>query len=383
MKYIKKNSYINFTWLNILKLLGNNAYEKIIPEWIQDAPNEFIQEFINGCVNNKKLQFTTISYNLAYGLQRLYLKLGYICYINKKIIKQKEIYCIKEILQKENMINNYTWFPIFKINKKETKNTIVYNFEVENDNSYIVKNIIVKNCQPFSKAGLQKGFNDTRGNLFFNICNIVKYHNPKYLILENVRNLASHDDGNTWKVIQQNINELGYYTYSTPVILNVLHFNIPQNRERVIIMCKRKDLGELPLLPNIPKNQKYLLTKNINNFIKDNEKEINKKYIIEGKMKDVEIIWNAFIKILIENKINVPKYPIWTDWWDCKLSSDKEFYEKYTLWIDKNRKFYSDNKLILKNWLEKSRENKNWIGAVRKFEWQAGDLLQDDSMNNE
>ena len=141
-------------------------------------------------------------------------------------------------------------------------------------------------CQPFSKAGFQKGFGDDRGNLFFNICDIVTHHKPKYLLLENVRNLSSHDEGNTWKVIYENIDKLGYYTYEMPVILNVLHFNIPQNRERVIIMCKRKDLGQLPLLPDIPKNPKTNLTKYIKDFVCNKKETI--QYVIEGKMKDVE-----------------------------------------------------------------------------------------------
>lgn len=237
-------------------------------------------------------------------------------------------------------------------------------------------------CQPFSKAGFQKGFDDNRGNLFFNICNIVKYHKPKYLLLENVRNLSSHDDGNTWKVIYKNIDDLGYYTYLEPIILNVLHFNIPQNRERVIIMCKRKDLGNLPNLPQIPSNPKLSLTKSIKDFIYEYDKEENKKYIIDGKLKYVEKIWNNFIKILIENNKIIPKFPIWTDWWDNQLNTNDPFYKKYTSWIDKNRKFYSDNKTILEKWLNESRENENWFGAVRKFEWQAGDLLQNDGMSN-
>jgi len=95
-------------------------------------------------------------------------------------------------------------------------------------------------CQSFSKAGHQAGFDDKRGQLFFNICKIAETHNPKYMILENVSNLSTHDEGNTWKVIYDNIDKLGYYTYEIPVILNVLHFNVPQNRERVIIMCKKK-----------------------------------------------------------------------------------------------------------------------------------------------
>ena len=232
-------------------------------------------------------------------------------------------------------------------------------------------------CQPFSKAGFQKGFEDERGNLFFNICNIIKKHNPKYLLLENVRNLASHDDGNTWKVIYENIDKLGYYTYKTPVILNVLYFNIPQNRERVIIMCKRKDLGELPTLPVIPKNYKSTLTKSIKDFICDD----SGKYVIKDKLKDVESIWNSFIQLLISNNIDMPKFPIWTDWWDNNLDEKDVFYLKYKNWIDKNRKFFNDNNILI-NWLNLSRTNKNWVGAVRKFEWQAGNLLPDDSMNS-
>lgn len=236
-------------------------------------------------------------------------------------------------------------------------------------------------CQPFSKAGFQKGFEDDRGNLFFNICNIIKHHKPKYLLLENVRNLASHDDGNTWKIMRENIDSLGYYTYDNPIILNVLHFNIPQNRERVIIMCKRKDLGELNILPAIPKNPKNNLTCTIKDIILSNKDETN-KYLIDGKMKDVENIWNEFIKLLVSKNIQIPKFPIWTDWWDNDINDNKTFYKKYKSWIDKNREFYEYNKTLLNKWLENSRKYSNWVGAVRKFEWQAGDIQENDSMNN-
>ena len=242
-------------------------------------------------------------------------------------------------------------------------------------------------CQPFSKAGFQMGFDDPsgRGNLFFNICAIVNHHKPKYLLLENVRNLSSHDDGNTWKVIYKHLDNLGYYTYELPVILNVLHFNIPQNRERVIIMCKRKDLGPLPPLPTIPKNYKNTLTRKICDIIsqgtEETEETDTKKYKITGKMKVVETVWNEFINILIQNGIEMPKFPIWSDWWDNEFEENDPFYVKYTAWIDKNREFYETNKGILQPWIEKSRQIDDWKGAVRKFEWQAGDLKETDSLN--
>ena len=246
-------------------------------------------------------------------------------------------------------------------------------------------------CQPFSKAGNQDGFNDKRGNLFFTICDIVKYHKPEYIILENVRNLASHDNGNTWKTIKENINKLNYNTYDNPLILNTLHFNVPQSRERAVILCVRKDIGVLPETPKIPKIVKADLNVRINDIIYDNE-EYNKNYKITEREENVIKIWDNFIDILNENKIVVPKFPIWTDWWDsdgdntniCKIDNkitDEEnlkkikkkkvdFYNKYKSWIDKNRDFYIGNKKILEEWLNTSRENKHWYGALRKFEWQ-------------
>lgn len=100
-------------------------------------------------------------------------------------------------------------------------------------------------CQPFSNAGLKRGFEDTRGTLFFNIANIVKEKisegkPPKVLFLENVRGLKSHDHGNTLKVILATLEELGYkYSYD---ILNAKYFGLPQNRERLFIIAWNKDL---------------------------------------------------------------------------------------------------------------------------------------------
>lgn len=238
-------------------------------------------------------------------------------------------------------------------------------------------------CQPFSKAGFQRGFGDDRGNLFFSICEIAKHHQPKYMLLENVRNLASHDSGNTWKVIKKSIDELGYLTYDNPLILNARNFDIPQNRERVIIMCKRKDLGDLGKLPEISKNKR-----NSNRTLKDILCDHDENRI-SGKLKVVEGVWDEFVKILISNNIKIPKCPIWTDWWDsdgegtaaASPEQKANFYAKYKAWIDKNRVFFEQNKTVLSPWLTNSRAKKEWLGAVRKFEWQAGDLRNDDGMD--
>lgn len=231
-------------------------------------------------------------------------------------------------------------------------------------------------CQPFSKAGFRRGFEDDRGNLFFEILRIVEHHRPEYLILENVRNLASHDDGNTWAVIRDSLRSAGYLTYESPMILNARQFGVPQNRERVIILCKRADLGTLPPVPKTPKGVKC----DLKEILCDHGK--NK---ISGKLKAVGEVWDEFVRLLINNGLQMPKYPLWTDWWDGTASDTPEkkeaFYAKYRGWIDKNREFYAANKNILDPWLSKSRSRKEWFGAVRKFEWQAGDLKPDDGMD--
>ena len=91
-------------------------------------------------------------------------------------------------------------------------------------------------CQPFSIAGMQKGFDDERSNVFWKILSIIKSNNPKIVILENVKNLQSHDNGNTFKIIIENLEKLNYYIkYS---ILNTSKLTgIPQNRERIYIVC--------------------------------------------------------------------------------------------------------------------------------------------------
>jgi DNA (cytosine-5)-methyltransferase 1 len=89
-------------------------------------------------------------------------------------------------------------------------------------------------CQSFSIAGKRKGFNDTRGTLFFDIARIVKEKRPRYLLLENVKGLLSHDKGRTFKIILSTLTEL-HYDLQT-MVLNSKNFGVPQNRERVFII---------------------------------------------------------------------------------------------------------------------------------------------------
>ena len=86
-------------------------------------------------------------------------------------------------------------------------------------------------CQAFSIAGKRLGFEDpTKGTLFFEIMRIAKSTKPKYMLLENVRNLVGHDHGNTWKTIYNSIVEAGYNTSDYPIIFSPHYIRIPQHR---------------------------------------------------------------------------------------------------------------------------------------------------------
>lgn len=101
-------------------------------------------------------------------------------------------------------------------------------------------------CQAFSMAGQRKGFEDNykgicRGTLFMDVARICDYHKPRVIFCENVKGLTIHDKGNTFKVIKSTFENLGYNVFSQ--ILNSKDFGVPQNRERIYIVCFRKDLG--------------------------------------------------------------------------------------------------------------------------------------------
>lgn len=101
-------------------------------------------------------------------------------------------------------------------------------------------------CQAFSIAGAHGGFNDDyhgrcRGTLFLDVARICEYHKPKVIFCENVKGLVNHDRGRTFKVITKTFEELGYKVFSQ--VLNSKDFGVPQNRERIYIVCFRNDIA--------------------------------------------------------------------------------------------------------------------------------------------
>ncbi len=108
-------------------------------------------------------------------------------------------------------------------------------------------------CQPFSICGFKRGFEDTRGTLFFHILRIAEAKRPSCLILENVKHFSAHDGGNTLKVVVSALEEIGY---SVEVrVINAVDFGLPQNRDRTIIVASTSggfDFNALDVKPRVP-----------------------------------------------------------------------------------------------------------------------------------
>lgn len=230
-------------------------------------------------------------------------------------------------------------------------------------------------CQAFSKAGNRLGFADkTKGTLFFDVVRILKHHQPPYALLENVRNLASHDGGNTWRVIYESLNDVGYNVIPEPIIFSPHYVGIPQHRERVFIMCVRKDVGEIPPFyvdeENIPKCT-------IDSILLDDKDIPNlSDYQLSQDQVDLINIWNEFIQNIKCKRL--PGFPVWAD---ClKSIEDLEVQwggiDKLPAWeqshIRKNSALWEQNKEFIAEWLPRAQKCKLFFGAKAKLEWQAG-----------
>jgi len=143
-------------------------------------------------------------------------------------------------------------------------------------------------CQPFSIAGFQEGFKDERSNVFWKILSIIDFHDPKCVILENVKNLVSHDDHKTFNIIKTNLEERGYYLCYK--VLNTADITgIPHHRERIYIVgIKCKEIFDKFNL-EFPKIQK----KKISEFL---EKDVLSKYYYTDKSSTWELVKNNVVK---------------------------------------------------------------------------------------
>ena len=235
-------------------------------------------------------------------------------------------------------------------------------------------------CQSFSKAGNRLGFEDEmKGTLFFDVCRILEYHKPQYALLENVRNLAGHDKGNTWRVIHDKLASLGYNLLPEPVIFSPHYVGIPQHRERVYIMCIREDCGEIRPF-SFDRNNIPPCT--IESILQEDSEILNiQEYRISPDLENLIDLWNEFLQNIVVDKL--PGFPVWSDRL-CDLDPYEDLTQ-YPSWkqnfIHKNNELYIANRKFINKWLSRAKRNPLFFGAKAKLEWQAGQTNHPDIWN--
>ena len=236
-------------------------------------------------------------------------------------------------------------------------------------------------CQAFSVAGKRLGFEDeTKGTLFFDVMRIMKYHKPKYALLENVRNLASHDNGKTWRVIRKSIKSIGYNIIEEPVIFSPHYIGIPQHRERVYIMCVRNDIGTVDSFVFNAENAPQCSIDTI--LSKDSEIENIERYRLSDDILQLIDIWQEFITNIKCEKL--PSFPVCAEYLEPELDKSvfKDCYEWKVDVINKNRKLYEENSEFIDGWLGRARKCPAFFGAKARMEWQAGDTATPNIWDN-
>jgi len=157
-------------------------------------------------------------------------------------------------------------------------------------------------CQPFSKAGAQKGLKDKkRGDLFYYIMRIIRHHNPKFLILENVPNIRRHNEGKTWMMMEKRLKNEGYQIYCKD--LSPHDFGIPQVRLRTYMVASNQPMTNFRWPERRDKSNKTSIRK-ILEYRPKNAKKISKN------VKDSLDAWQEFLD-LVPKKMKIP-LPLWS-----------------------------------------------------------------------
>ena len=155
-------------------------------------------------------------------------------------------------------------------------------------------------CQAFSISGKMRGFEDSRGTLFFDVARIVQEKKPKLVFMENVRNFARHDNGRTLQVVQKTMEDLGYAFYWK--VLSALDYGVPQKRERVYMVCVRQDCQKAPF--EFPKP--FALKRHVEDFLLPESQETAPlycdRYAIQFNGKKDDKRSNKSVKLGVVNK---------------------------------------------------------------------------------
>lgn len=236
-------------------------------------------------------------------------------------------------------------------------------------------------CQSFSKAGLRLGFNDEkRGNLFDNVIRILLGHPEcKFIVLENVRNLA--DNEIFWNYVQKQLDGLDYFVTKKPIVLSPSDFGVPQNRDRVYILGIKKEIagyavrlqGEITFDMLGLKISKRVKMGSAYSIL---DEQPDPKCIVERHIEKYLFAWDEFKTNILKDGIEAP---IWLKYFGCGIDGNADYEQSVSFasmpcWkkriVARNREFYLSHRYAIDDWIKKwGMDDPSLSNVFKKFEW--------------
>jgi DNA (cytosine-5)-methyltransferase 1 len=244
-------------------------------------------------------------------------------------------------------------------------------------------------CQPFSKSGAQRGMEETRGTLYWNILKIIQAHRPKIVLLENVRNLAGPRHLHEWQIIIETLRAEGYCVSETPAIFSphLLPPDMggrPQVRERVFITATYSGQPECDLKPEPAVSNRPIAGWDPTLWDLESDLPLDANHHVEGcdltRSERLWIeAWNEFVELMWDERggRRLPGFPLWADHW--VKTSDLVIPLGTPAWkadfLRKNAEFYTAHQRVINKWTKKWKVYSDEFPASRrKLEWQAQDM---------
>lgn len=242
-------------------------------------------------------------------------------------------------------------------------------------------------CQPFSKSGFQRGMDEARGTLFWNILRILEARRPSLVLLENVRNIAGPRHTHEWAVIISSLRELGYQVSSTPAVFSP-HLlppwmgGAPQIRERVFIVgtyvgTEHSHEDVEPVVTNRPVGDWNPQGWDLASILQAEDEIADRaNYDLTTNEQHWVHVWSEFVLRLRAAGVDkLPGFPVWVDAFvhtdDLVISPEIPAWKQN--FLRKNAEFYTRHIEILDQWLADFDNLADLPGSRRKFEWQAQD----------
>lgn len=243
-------------------------------------------------------------------------------------------------------------------------------------------------CQPFSKSGAQRGMDEARGTLFWNIARILEVRRPRLVVLENVRNLWGPRHRHEWEVIITTLRDLGYRVSDEPLVTSPHRIGPefggrPQTRERVYINATYVPASlrsRYPLkAPRLDLHsvaggwnpRQWELLKELDAVQHHGQLDDRPPTLSEDERLWIDT-WDELVRSLKSRDLRIPGLPLWADVWTGALVADESMPQWKRDFIRGNTIFYETARKLIDRWLTDNPQFYDFPASRRKLEWQAG-----------